>query len=187
MIALASLPYLLPHSRRGEEDQRAAHGKEDLVRAPRDESRSGRGFWGHLVSKGHDRAAEDEPHKESRGHVGAQPSPRTPPDPTYGQTEASVLDRFQNRQEQYGGSVGPGPGDLEGLDRSLMEAARNGEGDGSGEEPQDSHQRRAGLGDGRPEGEPDADDGRPGDLPDEVRGHRLEAGEDPEPRREEQE
>ncbi len=67
--------------------------------------------------------------------MGAQPSPRTPPDPTYGQTEASVLDRFQNRQEQYGGSVTSGPGDLEGLDRSLMEAARNGEGDGSGEEP----------------------------------------------------
>jgi hypothetical protein len=127
------------------------------------------------------------PHEEARSHVGAQPSPRTPPDATYDQTEASVLDRFQNRQEQNGGSVTSGPSDREGLDRSLMEAAGDDEGDRSGEEPQDSHQRRAGLGDGRPEGQSDADDGRPRDLPDKVRGYRLEAGEDPEPRREEQE
>ena len=43
------------------------------------------------------------------------------------------------------------------------------------------------LRDGRPDGEPDADEGRPGDLPYQVCGYRFEAGEDSEPRREEQE
>ena len=58
---------------------------------------------------------------------------------------------------------------------------------GGGEDSYDPHQRHASLGDGRPEGEPDADEGRPGDLSDQTRGYRFKAWEDPEPRREEQE
>lgn len=68
-----------------------------------------------------------------------------------------------------------------------MEAAGDGEGERSGEETQDPHQRRTRLRDRRPEGEPDADEGRSGDLPNEVRGYRFETGKDPEPRRKEQE
>ena len=61
--------------------------------------------------------------------MGAHPTPRTPPDPADGHTKARVLERFQNREEQYWGSVGPSrPGDLQGFDRSLMEAAGDAEG-----------------------------------------------------------
>ena len=53
-----------------------------------------------------------------------------------------------------------------------MKGTRNAEGDRSGEQPQKSHQGRAKLRHGRPDSEPDADDGGPGDLAEEVGDYR---------------
>jgi hypothetical protein len=76
-----------------------------------------------LVRKAHDRAAEEEPRGEPGRYVGHGSSPRAIPDPADSHAQTGVLECLEKGDEQYGGSVGAGLGDLQGLDRSLVEAA----------------------------------------------------------------
>ena len=71
--------------------------------------------------------------------MGSQSSPRTPPDPTDGCAKAPVLERLEEGEDQHGGGVGAGAGDLECFDRPLMKAAGDAEGEGGGEETYDPH------------------------------------------------